>query len=179
MKSRDVVLRDLEQFRRALLLELEIAELPDTEYRQWLRDRGYETEGARWPRPEIEAWLSRLDRLLAECQRRHDDEAFFDVVRWYGTAKFAAADERLQRYSERWMPAIKTGAKIRTKARQGNLERGEQTRRLAAEKWQPRVNEIIAKNPRVSWLQVCRKVAAEMKSSRTTIDTYCTDPRRK
>ena len=72
---------------------------------------------------------------------------------------------------------IRTGQKLSNDATTGNLERGDKTRRIAAEEWQPMIDELVAKNPKLSWYQTTRKVAAKYKKSYKTIDKYCTDPR--
>ncbi|HEX7082023.1 MAG TPA: hypothetical protein VF329_13510 [Gammaproteobacteria bacterium] len=77
-----------------------------------------------------------------------------------------------------WEKPVRTGAKIRNAAANGNRQRGAATQKLAAEVWQPRCNELAAKNPRMTWTAIAQKVAAENGVNRSTIQRHCANPKK-
>lgn len=122
--------------------------------------------------------LDEAERLMGLLNR---EDRYYDAAA-LGTLNNAIR-ENLDAAAERLMfakldPYLRTGRKVRKASERGNQERGEQSRREAKERWQPRCNELIAKNARLSWNRVCQTVARQFGVSRATIDRHCTDPRK-
>jgi len=113
-----------------------------------------------------------LDVLLAVHKaRNHDRNAL-----WVGI-RLAQAVEHFNS-NRAWFKTANSGAKHIRNTIEGNRRRGDEAREYAAANWQPRVNELLAANPRLSWIQVCAKVAGENGISRSTVNRHCNDPRK-
>jgi hypothetical protein len=142
-----------------------------TETREYIRFFGIDREALP---PDVDQALQVIEwcrNVQRNLHRREYRNPLSDGIR------LAMAIEHLNA-NLAWQKPVKIGSKISQSAVKGNKQRGAATRQTAEEKWQPRCDELAKKNTRRSWNDICKTVAAEFKTSRTTVYTYCTDPRK-